>query len=189
MSYSVSSSWHQTYAASLVGRGGNGGSAGSAGSAGNDVHVIEQTMRTVDVKGINNHQITGITIITAGGVVKSQRGPVIVIRHQRAYIGHGHSIHLPAQLEHYQTDANDRSIKVQGGLQRIKTLDGYIHPMITIISGLPYVHMYPYTDEEWDMLPHIVWTSNVDWDSSFLDHAFDDDEQCYNAITNLETKP
>jgi hypothetical protein len=78
---------------------------------------------------------------------------------------------------------------VQGGLQHIKTLDGYVHP-IDIISSLLYVHMHPYTNDEWDTLPYVEWTSDdMDWDPGVLEHTFDDDEPWYHAIKDLETKP
>ena len=47
-------------------RGANGGIAGD------DVRIIEKSDRTVDVRGIDNHQITNIPIVTAGGVIKTQ---------------------------------------------------------------------------------------------------------------------
>ena len=50
----------------LVDRGANGGICG------NDVRIISKTGRSVDVQGINNHQITDIPIVTAGAVVKTQ---------------------------------------------------------------------------------------------------------------------
>ena len=63
---------------SLVDRGANGGIAGD------DVCIIEKSDRTVDVRGIDSHQITNITIVTAGGVIKTQHGPAIAIMHQYA---------------------------------------------------------------------------------------------------------
>jgi hypothetical protein len=91
-------------------------------------------------------------------------------------------------LEWYQNDVNDRSVRVQGGLQRITTLDGYVHP-INIVSGLPYVPIRPYTDHEWETLPHVVWTSDNDWDPTVLDHSLDDDSNWFDAISDLEARP
>jgi hypothetical protein len=116
--------------ASLVDRGVNGGIAGE------DVRIISMTMRNVDVQGLNNHQVTNIPIVTAGAVVKSQQGDVIVILHQYAHIGRGRTIHSAGQLEWYQNNVNDHSMKVPGGLQCITTPDSYVHP-INIVSGLP----------------------------------------------------
>jgi hypothetical protein len=92
------------------------------------------------------------------------------------------------QLEWYQNDVNDRSIKVQGGLQRITTLHGYVHP-INVVSGLPYITIRPYTDEEWETLPHVIWTGDTDWDPTVLDHTLDDDEHLFDAISDREATP
>jgi hypothetical protein len=49
---------------------------------------------------------------------------------------------LFTQLEHYQNNVNDHSVKVTGGLQCILTLDGYVIP-INIVGGLPYISKHP----------------------------------------------
>jgi hypothetical protein len=73
---------------SLVDRGANGGVAG------NDVRVLFKTNCTVDIRGIDNHQLTDVPIGTVGGVVTTQKGPVIAIMHQYDYLEKVHqSIH------------------------------------------------------------------------------------------------
>ena len=72
---------------SLVDRGANGGLCGT------DVRLIEKTGQSVDIKGIENHQINDVPIVTDGDVVHTQRGPIIVILHQYAYICHRKTIH------------------------------------------------------------------------------------------------
>ena len=42
---------------------------------------------------------------------------------------------------------------------------------------LPYLTIHPYTDTEWDLLPHIILTGDVDWKPSVLDHP-NDDSKC-----------
>jgi hypothetical protein len=109
--------------------------------------------------------------------------------HQYAYIGCGRTIHPSAQLEWYQNNVNDHSLKIQGGLQCITTLDGYVHP-INIVSSLPYITMRPYMDAEWwETLPHVIWTGDTDWDPSVLDHTLDDDKHWFDAISDLATEP
>jgi hypothetical protein len=71
---------------------------------------------------------------------------------------------------------NDKSINVPGGLQRIQTLDGYII-LLSIKDGLVRLSIRPYTDHEWDNLPHVILTSQLEWDPSVLDHNFKEDEQ------------
>jgi hypothetical protein len=167
--YTISSMHHTTASWSLFDHSANGGIAGD------DVHIIECTMPTVNVHGIDNHEVTGIPIVTDRGVVKTQHGPVITILLQYAYLGSGKTIHSATQLEHYQNDVNDHSIKVNGELQCILTLDGYVIP-INNVGGLCYISMCPYTDDEWDHLPHVILMSDLDWDPTVLDHTLDDDE-------------
>jgi hypothetical protein len=63
-----------------------------------------------------------------------------------------------------------------------------MHP-INIVAGLPYVTMRPYTDHEWDSLPHVIWTGDTDWDPSVLDHTLDDDANWFDTISDLEAEP
>ena len=84
---------------------------------------------------IPNHQITDVPIVTAGAVVQNQKGSVIIILHQYAYIGHGKNIHSSGQLESFNCDFNDKSMKVNGDLQRITTREGFSIPL-DIISRL-----------------------------------------------------
>ena len=175
---------HQTKACmmSLVDRGANGGVAGD------DVRVIFKTTRNVDIRGIDNHQLTNIPIGTVGGVVTSQKGPVIVIMHQYALLGKGSSIHSPCQLEAYHNDVNDKSVHVKGGLQRIQTLDGYIIPLC-IKAGLARMNIRPYTDAEWNSYPHVFLTSETEWNPSIMDHDLEEDEQWFDAISDLSADP
>ena len=161
--YCVSAHRH-TSPMSLVDRGANGGVAGA------DVRVIFKTSRTVDIKGIDNHQVVDVPIGTVGGVVTTQKGPVIAILHQYALLRKGASIHSPCQLEAYKNDVNDKSVHIKGGLQRIKTLDGYVIPLC-IQSGLARLPIRPYTDHEWETLPHVILNAETEWDPSVLDHA------------------
>ena len=171
------------FKASLIDRGANGGVAGS------DVRIIHQTppnARRVDIQGIDDHQLTNIPIGTVGGVVTTQHGPVIAIMHQYALHGKGQTIHSPGQFEWYKIVIDDKSIHV-GGLQRIKTLDGYIIPL-TIKNGLARLEIRPYTDHEWDTLPHVILTSEDNWDPSVLDFEHDEDDW-YDAVKELEGNP
>ena len=66
---------------SLIDHGANGGVVGS------DVRVISWSERCVDITGIDDHELTGIPIGTAGAVVQSQHGPLIAILNQYALHG------------------------------------------------------------------------------------------------------
>jgi hypothetical protein len=110
------------------------------------------------------------------------KGPVIGIMHQYALLNKGSSIHSPCQFELFKNNFNDEYILVPGGLQRIQTLDGYIIPL-SIQYGLTNLNIRPYTDQELDTLPHVILTSELEWDPSVLDHIFKDDEQWGEAPT------
>jgi hypothetical protein len=58
--------------------------------------------------------------------------------------------------------------------------DGYIIP-IDVRCGLPYITMCPLTDEEFEVLPHVLWTSKDDWDPTSLDSVISDDPNWYKA--------
>ncbi len=88
----------------MVDRGANGGVSG------NDVRVIHRMHRQVDIQGIDNHQLTDVSVETVGGVVQTHKGPVIAIMHQYALFGKGNTIRAPGQLKWYQCDVNDKSI-------------------------------------------------------------------------------
>ena len=167
---------------SLVDRGANGGVAGE------DVRVIDRTHRTVNIRGVGNHEISDIHIGTVGAVVPTQRGEVIAIMHQYAIFGTGKTIHSSLQLEHFGNDVNEKSVKLPNGLQRIKTPDGYVHP-IDVKDGLGYVPIRPFTDKEWDELPHVIWTSDVDWDPAIYDMTISDQETWYDAVSDIQENP
>jgi hypothetical protein len=113
----------------------------------------------------------------ANGGIAGDDGEVIILLHQYAYTGKGKMIHSFGQLEYYKQEVDDKSIKV-GGKQPIKTLDGYVIPL-DVKSGLPYVKIRPYTNEEWDSLPHVVLTRDGNRNPSVLDHSLTDNEQWY----------
>ena len=86
-------------------------------------------------------------------------------------------------MESFANDVNDKSIRIPGGLQRIQTVDGYVFPL-SIRDGLPYLGMRPYTDHELDSLPHVILTSDDDWDPRVLDFDIDHDNAWYDAISD-----
>jgi hypothetical protein len=121
---------------SLTDQGANGGIAGI------ETRVIERhSRRTVDICGMDNHEITTSTpIVTAGAVARSQRGDVILIMLQEyAYHPQQERKKSSRQLESFANDGNDKLFHIPGGLQRIQTaMDGYVFPL-SIRDGLPYL--------------------------------------------------
>ena len=125
---------------SLFYRGANGGVSGS------DVRVVEtHPDLNVYIRGIDNHQISDIPLVTAEGVTTTITGEVIVIMHQHACYGKNKTIYSSPQIDHYNNIVDDRYIKVGGG-QYITTLDKYkIH--MSIRGALPCMTLRPYIDK------------------------------------------
>ena len=89
----VSKHKRQRAEGALVDRGANGIVFGE------DVHFYEDTGKSVNIEGIDSHQLPSVPIGTAAGVTKTHVGEVIIIMHQGANNGRGRTILAPAQLE------------------------------------------------------------------------------------------
>ena len=89
-----------------------------------------------------------------------------------ALLGKGKSILSCLQMEAFGADINDRSRLLPGGKQRI-VIDGYQLPL-DFKNGLPYLSCSKPTNNEPKSLPHIIMTSDVDWDPSIYDNVNDD---------------
>jgi hypothetical protein len=109
--YQVSNHKQTTLPLALIDRGANGGVAGS------DTWLIDKSLRSVHIQGIDDHMIKDVPISTVGAVVNTQHGEVIAIMHQYAYTGKGGTIHSLGQLKWCGNDVNNRSIKIDGGRQ------------------------------------------------------------------------
>jgi len=122
VTYNISSTQATQSKGALIDKEANGGIGGDS------VRFVAKTGRSVDIYRIDNHRINKIPIVTAGGVITTQKGPVIAIMHQYAYTGKRKSNHSCAQLKVNKQVVHNKSIKV-GGKQCIETLDGYVIPL------------------------------------------------------------
>jgi hypothetical protein len=130
----------------------------------------------VNIRGIDYHRCTNIEIGTVSGVIQTHKGPVIGIFNQYALLNKGSSIRSLCQFEWYKNDVNDKSFLFPEGLQHNQTLDGYSIPL-SIQDGLTRLKIRPYPDQEFETFPHVMMTSELEWDPSVLDHEFKEDEQ------------
>ena len=154
----------------LVDRGANGGLAGA------DMKVLHKSGRKVNISGIDNHELTGLDIVTCASMYDTNEGRIIGIFHEYAYHGQGRSIHSSAQMEWFKTDIDDKS-KAIGGQQRLVTLEGYVIPF-EVTGGL--VYMKPIgipTDEDMAQYPHVFMTDPHEWDPCVLDYKYDSREE------------
>ena len=44
------------------------------------------------------------------------------------------------------------------------------------MSGLIYMNIRPYADDEYDTLPYVILTSDDEWDPAILDYSIDDND-------------
>ena len=147
----------------LIDRGANGGLAGA------DMRVIHTTPRKINIVGIDDHELTGLNVVTAAALLDTQKGPIIGVFHEYAHLGKGRSTHAAGQMEWFNCQVDDRS-KTVGGTQRIETSEGYAIPL-SIESGLVYMHTIRIpTDQDLQNYPHVFFTSPDIWDASVLDH-------------------
>ena len=148
----------------LIDRGANGGLAGA------DMRVIHTTPREINIVGIDDHELTGLNVVTAATLLDTQKGPIIGVFHEYAHLGKGRSIHAAGQMEWFNCQVDDRS-KIVGGAQRIETAEGYVIPL-SIESGLVYMHSIRIpTDQDLQNYPHVFFTSPDICDASVLDHG------------------
>ena len=127
----------------------------TGGLAGSDMRVIHKTHRKINIQGIDNHEVTGLDVVTAATLLNTSQGKVIGIFNEYAYLGKGSSIHSSGQLEWFKTNVDEKSVKV-GGTQFITTLDGYSVPLL-IKDGLAYAtSLGKPTDQDMDTYPHVL---------------------------------
>ncbi len=151
----------------LVDRGANGGIAGR------DTRVMHETTQTIDLSGVDDHTVRNLRIVTAGAVVKTQHGDVILRMNQYAYMHDAKTIHSCVQMEHFKTKVNEKAPITGADPPFIETLEGFKIP-IYIENGLPYIHMRPYWDCEKEELPHVTITSDNTWDPTIADYEIED---------------
>ena len=146
----------------LVDRGANGGLAGS------DMKVIHKTNHKINIVGIDNHELTGLDVVTASCLFHTPQGKIVGSFNEYAYLGRGCSIHSPGQVEHFKLNVCDKFIKV-GGKQHIQTLEGHTLPL-SIKNGLDYLKCCGVpSNSDLEKYSHVMFASPGECDPSILD--------------------
>ncbi len=167
----------------LVDRGANGGIAGQ------DTRVLATMDRSIDLSGIDDHTVRNLPLVTAGGVVRSNRGDIILIMNQYAHMADGKTIHSSGQMEWYSLEVQDKTKKATGDMPYIKTLEGYVIPL-AVRNGLAYMQMRAPTNDELRKLVHVTITEDRDWNPSVLDSRVPDEWKPYHqSLRSSESNP
>ena len=145
----------------IVDRGSNGHVLGEGW------RLIEHTTRTVGVTGFTRWIQNDIPICTAGAYCETSIGPTILIAHQSAFRRYGTSVLSSIQMEAHGISVDEKSAQA-GGTQCITTPEGCI-VNLNIREGLSYAQVREYTDAEYIGLPHIVLSSDTEWDPTIFD--------------------
>ena len=184
--YKVNSVKARKLWAALVDRGANGAISG------NDTRIIPdgQTGKFIDLIGIDNHTINQVELVSCGSYVESDQGPIILIMHQYARMPDAKTIHSCIQMEANMVTVNEKPPKISGFTPFIQTLEGYRLPL-SIINGLVYMRMRPYTDDEYRKYPKVILTQNVPWDPRTMDEQVPDKwyEQEKKELKLIENSP
>ena len=107
----------------LVDRGANGSIIGG------DMRVVTPQGGFTHLNGIDDHAVRNLQIVQAGGVVRTNRGPVILIVNQGAHMPDGKTILSPGQFEHYGWTVNEKSPRVTGVQPTMTSVEGYVIPL------------------------------------------------------------
>ena len=51
------------------------------GLAGADMRVVHTTPRKINIVGIDDHELTGLNVVTAAALLDTQKGPIIGVFH------------------------------------------------------------------------------------------------------------
>ena len=51
------------------------------------------------IVGVDDHELTGLSVVTAAALLDTQKGPIIGIVHEYAHLGKGRSILAAGQME------------------------------------------------------------------------------------------
>jgi hypothetical protein len=90
---------------------------------GDDMIVLEGSECFVDISGLGGHCENQLRIVTDQTLISTQKGDVIAFFHQTTFLGKVKSILSCLQMEHDGADIKYKSLRLQGGKQRI-LMDG-----------------------------------------------------------------
>ena len=76
------------------------------------MRVIHKTHYKINIQGIDNHEVTGLDVVTAVTLLNTSQGKVIGIFNEYAYLGKGSSIHSSGQRDWFKTNVDKNLSKL-----------------------------------------------------------------------------
>jgi hypothetical protein len=86
-------------------------------------------------------------------------------------------------MEAHGAEINNRSWLLPGGKQRI-SIDGY-QITVDFKNGLPYLWCRKPTETELALLPHIIMTSDIEWDPNLYDNSVEDLQEFHDTSVDF----
>ncbi len=138
------------------------------------MRVLATMDRSIDLSGIDDHTVRNLPLVAAGGVVRSNRGDIILVMNQYAHMADGKTIHSSGQMEWFSVEVQDKTHRATGAMPYVKTLEGYVIPL-TVRNGLAYMQMRAPTNDKLKKLRHVTITKDKDWNPAVLDTKVPDE--------------
>ena len=117
---------HQRYVFARVNQSNNHliDKGANVGQAGADMRVIHTTPTKINIVGIDDHELTGLTAVAAAALLDTQKGQIIGGFHEYAHLGKGRSIHAAGQMEWINCQVDDRKklLVVHNKLKHLKAM-------------------------------------------------------------------
>jgi len=135
--------------------------------SGDNVRILHLSGETLKVDVLGDQEMENLRIGSVGGVVTTRSGNVLVVFNEIAYRGSGLSVMSCIQVEDSGVHIDDKSTN-HGGNQCITTLEGHVIPL-NCIQGLMYMDIRPFTDDEAETLPRVIFTRSGPWDPTRCD--------------------
>ena len=73
--------------------------------------------RKINIVWIDDHELTGLNVVTAAALLDTQKGPIIGVFHEYAHLGKGRSIHAAGQMEWFNLTEFRQPLQVQSHLE------------------------------------------------------------------------
>ena len=96
---------------------------------------------------MEDHKVDDLELVTAGAVVETQSGPIIIIMNQCARMINGKTIHSSGQMEHHKVVVKDQAHAITNVVPYLEPHEGSRTPLC-FINGFPYMKMRIPTDKE-----------------------------------------
>ena len=133
------------------------------------MRILQKTNSRINIADIDDHELTGLDVVTAAVLFDTKKEPATGIFHEYAHCSKGRSIHAAGQMEWLTAKlmTDPRLLQV---LRELKLLmDMFFHFPLNLVwfTCTPSISLLMMTFA----IPHVFFTSPGIWDASVLCHG------------------